>query len=821
MHGKFLSAQPDGRAEWNRDVASTWEYFHIEERQGGKITLKSAHGKYVSAQADGSVQINREAAPPGGWEEFTAELRDNGVVCLKSCHGKYLSAQQNGTAQWNRDHAPRGGWEDIQIVNQGSTSQVSDAASRIQQHTNTGGSSASTSIEPIQILEAVSGKPIRFKLNNPPSHNEAWVGIYPKSASDQDHGEHNQRWKYIRDIDVNNVSLANQAEGDWSIRVFSDGGYTLVERKDFFIQSTHGSRPTDATSRIQEQTPVKQQEPIEIVEAVTGKPVRFKLNNPPNHNDAWVGIYNPNASDQDHGAQNKRWKYIRDIDVNNASFPKQAAGSHSIRVFSDGGHTLHERKDFTVETVPLDPVAVKSIRKKAKVAIVIGIIMFSIGFPLFMIALGPPVNLGMLVPSAIMFGIGALLAIIPAIAISLVKRETKAPSPEEVKSTRKKAWIALAIGLLLLAPGIPLFIMGFGGGFQYEAVSSGTFEILDEDGQGDYGFEIFIEGEAGDFDGNGLHDYCEKATISANHTGSYVYNPGDPNPLENPPDESREVFYLEIAGEGSGGCGSHHYPEEANVNGITVFKIGRACNGCKNGTTTITAQNQEGHEVLMWIRTEENQEKLGMLIPGAIIMGIGSLTTLVSVSVIFRTLSKRGLVLAAGTEAEGNTRTYIEVLSFNHNQPIRFKINNPPLGNSSWVGIYPGDAGDRDHEGRWQWLRDIEVDNATLPGQTKGSWSIRVFSDAGYTLHERVDFEILEGYKDEVWMKNARIEDSRIKGDMIDHPTFGNMNRRTSRIIQRARHGNVHRIETNNTTYLLYDEDLQEEINDNEPFWEA
>ena len=81
VHGKFLSAQPDGSAQWNRDVASTWEYFHIEERPGGKITLKSSHGKYVSAQADGSVQINRDAAPPGGWEEFTAEHRDNGVVC--------------------------------------------------------------------------------------------------------------------------------------------------------------------------------------------------------------------------------------------------------------------------------------------------------------------------------------------------------------------------------------------------------------------------------------------------------------------------------------------------------------------------------------------------------------------------------------------------------------------------------------------------------------------------------------------------------------------------------------------------------------------
>ncbi|MBL6892410.1 MAG: hypothetical protein ISR20_02365 [Candidatus Poseidonia sp.] len=55
MHGKFLSAQPDGSAQWNRDVANAWEYFHIEERPGGKITLKGAHGKYVSAQPDGTV----------------------------------------------------------------------------------------------------------------------------------------------------------------------------------------------------------------------------------------------------------------------------------------------------------------------------------------------------------------------------------------------------------------------------------------------------------------------------------------------------------------------------------------------------------------------------------------------------------------------------------------------------------------------------------------------------------------------------------------------------------------------------------------------
>ena len=467
VHGKYLSAQPDGRAEWNRDIANEWEYFHMEKRQGGKITLRGVHGMYVSAQPDGGVQINRQAAPPTGWEEFTVEDRGNNVICLKSVHGKYLSAQMDGTAQWNRDSAPKGGWEEFQIVHPGAPSgHVSEAATEIQEQAH------AESQESIEILEAVSGKPVRFKINNRPSSNDAWVGIYP-------------------------VHISNN---------------------------------------------------------------------------------------QDHGAQNVRWKWLRDIDVNNASFPKQAAGSYSIRVFSDGGHTLHERKDFTVEAAPIDPAA--------------------------------------------------------------------------VKSTRKKAWIALAIGLLLLAPGIPLFITGLGGGFQYEAVSSGTFEIVDSDGQGDFGFEIFIEGVPGDFDGNGRHNYCENVVITANHTGGwFTTGPHGENVAGNPPDESREVFYKEITGEGSGDCGSHHNPEQASHNGVQLVKIGRACKDCMNGTTTITAQNQEGHEVLMWIRTEENQEILGMLIPGAIMMGIGALTVIGSLGILAKTRHYHGRGQATSADSSNISGT--------------------------------------------------------------------------------------------------------------------------------------------------------------------
>ena len=96
--------------------------------------------------------------------------------------------------------------------------------------------STSLSTETIEILEAFPGKPVRFKLNNLPSSNDAWVGIYAASASDKDHGEQNKRWKWLREIDVNNASFPKQSEGDWSIRVFSDGGYNLHERKDFTVK---------------------------------------------------------------------------------------------------------------------------------------------------------------------------------------------------------------------------------------------------------------------------------------------------------------------------------------------------------------------------------------------------------------------------------------------------------------------------------------------------------------------------------------------------------------------------------------------------------
>ena len=975
VHGKYLSAQPDGRAEWNRDHAGTWEHFHLEKRQGGKLARKGVHGMYVSAQPDGSVQINRRAAPSGGWEEFTVEDRGNNVVCLKSCHGKYLSAQQNGTAQWNRDHAPRGGWEEIQIEQYRKTSEpilnsdsgmirgesilvsehslpryngiytiqnteingkpwfknnsgcilyfynansgggpswslddrsqdgtndwfrggwieppnsggpplgtrrweeagtrrrfeikmesvskstivqaatipadttppsvtVSGAGSSEvngtyvfkpgehenrhwgtiaghYQHTqnpeifiafqdcgtahqrpewnkwmiiskigvlyaaHTGGkiggppregewetvdswgnpgapggkhpaptvrhgeqaSKAATKIQqlvarrgegPIEILEAVTDKPVRFKLNDPPNHNAAWVGIYPTGASDQDHGAQHQRWKYIRDIDVNNAFLTQQTAGDWSLRVFKDGGYTVHERKDFTIHSNLGTPASES---------------IEILEAVTKKPVRFKINNPPTNHDAWVGIYPLMASDQDHGEENKRWKWLRNIDVNNASFPKQSEGDWSIRVFSDGGHTRHERKDFAVKTgkaEPLDPAAVQSIRKTAGIALVIGIILFSIGLPLFIGGHSPAgeQNLGMIIPGAIVFGVGAFLAV--GASFTLISSWAKSYA-ETGKPAPRWTWMGMVFAVLLLIPSIPLLIIGVISveTLHHEETSSARLWIADADGMGDQGFIIFIDAVPGDFDNNGIHDYCESVTVNATHSGLWMSDPWTPQAKQNDADQTRQVFEHEIAHAGSG-CDAKVWPEQKGH----LVKLGRACYGCMAGYTDISAsRNDASYPIPMWIQDGEKVvEATGLIMAGSIMSVIGSL------SLVGLGITRKAFKAKSTPARKDPMAPAIEVLEAIKGKPVRFRINDPPGSSSAWVGIYPSSAPDDEHgeEGvRWNWLNEIDVSNATFPEKSEGRWSIRVFSDSGFTTYRRLDFDILP--KKERWWED-------------------------------------------------------------------
>ena len=765
VHGKYLSAQPDGRAEWNRDHASTWEYFQVEQRHNGKITLKGAHGKYVSAQHDGSVQINRDAAPPGGWEEFTVEDRGNNVVCLKSCHGKYLSAQQNGTAQWNRDHAPRGGWEDIQFVQQGATGQQQPATT--------------TASMPSYVIVAQAGSPevngnyefMPGKHDN--RHFSTIAGHYKHTQNPeifiafQDTGPYHQRPEWRKWMIISRAGVLYAAhtggkigvpprEGVWeNVEAWGHPGAPggkhpapTVYHPPENAAKTQDPAPTvyhppENAAKTQERAPVRWQESIEILEAVPDKPVRFKINNRPSSNDAWVGIYPPNAPDQDHGEENKRWKWLRNLDANNASFPKQAVGDWSIRVFSDGGYTLHERKDFqvkaqTVAPQPLDETAEKPGRGRIRFAALLGIFLMLPGLPLLIVgsvSVGED-NLAMIIPGAILTGIGGFLAVGAWFTLISSWLKSGKTSPRWTK-------FAAVFAVLLLGPGVTLLVIGSisAESFVAQSESNTTLEIFDVDDMGDQGFIIFIEAVLGDFDNNGIYDHCENIIVSATHSGSWMSDPWTGYQKVNPPDESRQVFEL-------GECESGDHVEQKHKDGRNIIKMGQACYGCMKGTTTISAEYSDGSKAtVMWIQDgEEVIGAIGMIIGGSIMTGVSSIA-LISLLMIWGGSRHR--------KQDGSQKSSIDILEATTNKGVYFRINNPPTSNDAWVGIYPRGGEDSDHgeEGvRWHWLRDIDVNKARFYEKSKGRWSIRVFSDNGFTLDSQDDFEIVP--KDDQWWKD-------------------------------------------------------------------
>lgn len=748
VHGKYLSAQPDGRAEWNRDHASTWEYFQVEQRHNGKITLKGAHGKYVSAQNDGSVQINRDAAPPGGWEEFTVEDRGNNVVCLKSCHGKYLSAQQNGTAQWNRDHAPRGGWEDIQFVQQGATGQQQPATT--------------TASMPSYVIVAQAGSPevngnyefVPYKHEN--RHWDTIAGHYQHTQNPeifiafQDCGKHHQRPEWNKWMIISKVGVLYAAHTGGKIGVPPrEGGWETVD--SWGNPGAPGGKhpaptlyhPADAATKTQERTPARWQESIEILEAVPGKPVRFKINNPPSSNDAWVGIYHPSSSDQEIGKQKQQWEWLRDLDVNNASFTEKYEGNWSIRVFSDGGYRLHERKDFqikaqTVASQPLDETAEKPGRGRIGFVALLSLFLLIPGLPLLIVgtvSTGED-RLAMIIPGAILTGVGGFLAVGSWFVLISSWLKSGKTAPRWTK-------FAAVFAVLLLGPGVTLLVIGSisAESFVVQSESNATLEIFDVDDMGDQGFIIFIEAVLGDFDNNGIYDHCENIIVSATHSGSWMSDPWTGYQKVNPPDESRQVFEL-------GECESGDHVEQKHKDGRNIIKMGQACYGCMKGTTTISAEYSDGSKAaVMWIQDgEEVIGAIGMIIGGSIMTGVSSIA-LISLLMIWGGSRLR--------KQDGSQKSSIDILEATTNKGVYFRINNPPTSNDAWVGIYPRGSEDSDHgeEGvRWHWLRDIDVNKARFYEKSEGRWSIRVFSDSGYTLDSQDDFEIVP--KDDQWWKD-------------------------------------------------------------------
>jgi hypothetical protein len=299
--------------------------------------------------------------------------------------------------------------------------------------------------------------------------------------------------------------------------------------------------------------------------------------------------------------------------------------------------------------------------------------------------------------------------------------------------------------VLLLIPGVTLLVIGSisAESFVVQSESNATLEIFDVDDMGDQGFIIFLEGTPGDSNNNGMHDYCENLIVNATHSGAWMSEPWSGREKQNQADESRQVFELQIAHDGSG-CSAEFWPEQ--IHGMV--KLGLACYGCMKGTTTISAEYSDGSKAaVMWIQDGEKVVgAIGMIIVGSIMTGISSLA-LISLLMIWGGSRHR--------KKDGSQKSSIDILEATTNKGVYFRINNPPSSNDAWVGIYPRGSEDTDHgeEGvRWHWLRDIDVNKARFYEKSEGRWSIRVFSDSGFTLDSQEDFEIIP--KSDQWWKD-------------------------------------------------------------------
>ena len=184
------------------------------------------------------------------------------------------------------------------------------------------------------------------------------------------------------------------------------------------------------------------------------------------------------------------------------------------------------------------------------------------------------------------------------------------------------------------------------------------------------------------------------------------------------------------------------------------MKIGRACYGCMAGYTDISASTYDpplsSLPIPMWIQDGEKVvEAIGLIMAGSIMSVIGSL------SLVGLGITRKAFKAKPTPARKDPMAPAIEVLDAIKGKPVRFRINDPPGSSSAWVGIYPSSAPDDEHgeEGvRWNWLNEIDVSNATFPEKSEGRWSIRVFSDSGFTTYRRLDFDILP--KKERWWED-------------------------------------------------------------------
>ena len=90
----------------------------------------------------------------------------------------------------------------------------------------------------IKVIQSEPGKPIIVRVVHSRFDEDAWIGLFKAGSGDNEHGD---RWKWMRDVDVSHITLPAQGVGEWSVRLFKDGGYERISSLDFHVTNSHSS----------------------------------------------------------------------------------------------------------------------------------------------------------------------------------------------------------------------------------------------------------------------------------------------------------------------------------------------------------------------------------------------------------------------------------------------------------------------------------------------------------------------------------------------------------------------------------------------------
>jgi len=181
---------------------------------------------------------------------------------------------------------------------------------------------------------------------------------------------------------------------------------------------------------------------IKVIQSEPGKEIIVRVVHSRFNEDAWIGLFKAGSGDNEHG---DRWKWMRDVDVSHITLPVQGAGEWSVRLFKDGGYDRISSLDFQVTNShsSVDETDAESNNGSA-IAFVIGLIMFVFGLPLFIIGniSSAPDRLAMLIPGAILFGVGAFVSIAAAvIGMGFGKRATTSEQDLTQQSSGKYVFV--------------------------------------------------------------------------------------------------------------------------------------------------------------------------------------------------------------------------------------------------------------------------------------------------------------------------------------------------------------------------------------------